>query len=340
MNKFAYLIHPLEVQDLYKEFPLSKKISKIFIEELSTRIFPFKVFQINKIQTSKGEVEGYFILLPFTTKKILELPQEKLLKKLLKACKMAEDLGANMIGLGGMLSNIENIDSILSKKCSIPITTGYTCRVVTVIDGVRKETKKLKKEFKDCEILVIGQNSSISDKIIKYIASEARYLTWVSNNKEKSEVLFNQILQETGTVIHISKELDSAIKRADILFITDSMNSKCLEFVKEGAFICNLSGDRSIIIELKKTREDLFFVDDAILTFPGFHRWNASITETIILTLEEAWECFSLERKLEIEKMNKIKQWIKENNIQLTEVCNLDGNDGNFYYENANFLDN
>ena len=334
MNKFAFLIHPIEVQDFYKRFPLLKKAPSILVENLATTISPFKLSQIKGIQTPKGEIEGYFIFVPFTTRKIFELSEERVLKKLLKACKIAQGLEVNIIGLGGFTSTIGNEGVILSENFSIPITTGYTYSVVTAIDGIKKVVQGLGKEFKECEILVVGENTSISHVVVRYLAREAKYLTLASKNKEKSEVLFEEILQQTGTVIHISQDIDSAMKRGDILFITDTIDNSHLKSIKKEAFICDLSNDKKVTIELKKSRQDLFFVDGGILTLPtavelgedleiSSNRCSPSLVETILLTLEERWECFSLGKKLELEKMDRIKKLAEENNIQLTGVSSL-----------------
>lgn len=348
MNKFAFLIHPIEVQDFYKRFPLLKKIPSILVEDLATIISPFQLSQIKGIQTPKGEIEGYLIFVPLTTRKIFELSEEKVLKKVLKACKIAQKLEVKIIGLGGFTSIIGNAGVILSEHFSIPITTGYTYSAVTAIDGIRKVVQESGKEFKECEILVAGENIPTSHVVVRYLAREAKYLTLISKDKEKSETLFEEILEQTGTVIHISQDIDSAMKRGDILFITDTIEKRHLKSIKKGAFICDLSNDKNVTLELKKSRQDLFFVDGGILTLPkrmelgenfeiSSNKCSSSLAETILLTLEQRWECFSLGEKLELEKMDRIKKLAEKNNIQLTGVSSLYKE---IFFEKGNPLDN
>lgn len=45
-----------------------------------------------------------FIGVPLTSRQILTLPVNKVLKKIIKACKLAEELGVKIVGLGAFTS--------------------------------------------------------------------------------------------------------------------------------------------------------------------------------------------------------------------------------------------
>ena len=78
---------------------------------------PVKAAHITGIKSKTGkEIEGFFIGLPLTAKQILTLPLEKVLKKIIKACKLAEDLGAGLSAWVPLLLWLEIRVSVLPEK--------------------------------------------------------------------------------------------------------------------------------------------------------------------------------------------------------------------------------
>jgi predicted amino acid dehydrogenase len=335
MNKFAFIIHPIEIQDFYKKFPILENTPDFMVKSIGKLLLPFKISEIKGISSSRGELQGYLIAIPLTLKQMLELPEEQIVKKIIKAGKLAQKLGADIIGMESYTSIIGNARASISENLSIPITTGRTYSISSAIGGIKKATEIMDKDFKECDLTIIGINEAIGSVIARYLAKEAKYLTLVSENRNLLEDLSQRILTETGTAIHITDNTQSAVKRGDIIVIaanTDDLDIN-IEIIKKGAIICDLSRPRIVTKELEKKRQDVFFIDGGIVKLPfnvdfgfdfGFspNTCSAALGETILLSLEKNFECLSLGEDIEIEKIDSINKMAQDNNFNITGVKN------------------
>lgn len=333
MNKFAFIIHPIEIHDFYKRFPILEKTPDFLIKSIGKLLLPFKISEIKGISTSRGELQGYLIALPLTLKQMVELPEEQIIKKIIKAGKMAQKLGAEIIGLEAYTSIIGKASVSIAENLSIPITTGRTYSIFSAIGGIKKATESVDKDFKECDITIIGISEAIGSVIARYLAKEAKYLTIVSENRILLEDLSQKILAETGTAIHITDNKESAIKRGDIIVIASNTENISInpEIIKKGAIICDLSRPRIVTKELEKKRQDVFLIDGGIIKLPysidfgfdfGFspNNCSAALAETILLTIEKKFECFSLGEEIVMEKIDTINKMAQDNSFSITGI--------------------
>jgi predicted amino acid dehydrogenase len=126
VEKFAFIIHPLDAKrDIARKFPIAKLFPEKTIEWAMKHKDPFVVSHITGIRSATGaEAEGWFIGCPLTPRQLLELPIDFVWSKLIKAGKMAEELGAGIIGLGAFTSVVGDGGITISKNLDIAVTTG------------------------------------------------------------------------------------------------------------------------------------------------------------------------------------------------------------------------
>jgi fatty aldehyde-generating acyl-ACP reductase len=337
MDKFAFVIHPLDISDFYRKFPFLEKTPNTLIEGIFKTLPPFKVSEIKGIKTPKGEVEGYFIAVPLTAKQMVSLPEEVVTRKIIKAGHLAQKLGANILGLGAFTSVVGDAGVTISQNIDIPVTTGNTYTVLTAIEGVKKAASMLGKDFKESEIVVVGANGSIGNVCARYLAREAKYLTLVSRNKDKLNQLADKIYSETGTAVHTTENINSALKKGDIIITVTSSVDTIIEprYLKKGAIVCDVSRPRDVSKEVAKMRKDVLIIDGGIVKLPGEVDFGfdfgfpentsyACMAETILLSLEKRWENFSLGREMELEKIDQIKKMAEENHFTLAGFRSFD----------------
>lgn len=336
MNKFAFIIHPIEIQDFYKRFPLLEKTPDFMVETMGKLLQPFKISEIKGISTSRVELQGFLIAIPITLEQMLKLTEEQITKKLIKAGNLAQKLGADIIGIDTYTS-LRNISVAVIENLSVPITTGRTYTTLSAVEGIKNAIKLFKnKDFKECELTIIGINETIGSELGRYLAKEAKYLTLVSQNRELLESISQRILTETGTAIHITDNMQSAIKRGDIIIIAANTEDIIIhpEHIKKGAIICDLSRPRFVKKELEKKRQDVLFVDSGIIKLPGNvdfgfdfgflpNTCNAALAETILLSLEKRLENFSLGDEIEIEKIHIIDKMAQDYKFNIVGISSF-----------------
>lgn len=93
MEKFAFMIHPIELSDIYRKLKFMEKLPESAVEGIIKRFPPMKISHITGVRSEHSEAEGYFVACPLTTKQMIELPEEYVMDKIIKTGKLAEKMG-------------------------------------------------------------------------------------------------------------------------------------------------------------------------------------------------------------------------------------------------------
>ena len=336
MNKFAFIIHPIEIEDFHKAMPILKNIPTFLISTMGKYINPIKISEIKGVDTPEEKIKGYLIGVPFTLRQMEELPIDYILNKYIKAGELAKKLGVNIIGLEPSSSKIaEHIDTI-AQRLSISITTGRIFSLLSVLCGIKMAAESLGKDFKECDLSIIGIDNRKGEVLAKLIAREIKYLTLVSTNKSNLESIKQDILVETGTAVHITENLGKVIKNGDIIVITSNQEYKNIniEEVKNNAIICDLSRPRIITKEIEDRRHDILFIDDGLIKLPfkidlGFdfgystNMYSPALAETILFTMEEKLTSYSGGGTINMDMINTINDIAKSNGLTVGGVTNF-----------------
>lgn len=104
MGNFGFIIHPLCISDFSRKFPLAQKLPEKLVKKIMEKMPPVKVSRITGIKSENGSAEGCFVAVPLLPELMLGLPTELVLDKILKACRRARDMGAQIVGLGAFTS--------------------------------------------------------------------------------------------------------------------------------------------------------------------------------------------------------------------------------------------
>jgi predicted amino acid dehydrogenase len=108
VDTFAFIIHPIDPKrDVSRKYPfLGRHLTERQIDFFSTFFPPVYISEINGI-TSRAtgkEVRGWFVACPYTPRRMLELPERAVYRKIIQTGHLAEKLGAQILGLGAFTS--------------------------------------------------------------------------------------------------------------------------------------------------------------------------------------------------------------------------------------------
>src|SRR4030042_6350729 len=108
MDSFAFIIHPIAPKrDVVRKFPLlGRVLTERQIDFFSTFFPPIYISEIEGItsEASGKVIKGWFIACPYTPRRMMELPERTVYRKIIQAGRMAERLGAKILGLGAFPS--------------------------------------------------------------------------------------------------------------------------------------------------------------------------------------------------------------------------------------------
>ena len=171
MGTFAFIIHPIDVSDVARKFPVSRYIPSGLVERAISHLKPFKVSEINGVRSRYGTANGYFVTCPLTPRMMMSMPEDKVMAKIIDSAKLAQDLGAKVVGLGAFTSVVGDAGVTISKNVDIAVTTGNSYTVYTAIEATLKAAELMEIDMDDANVLVLGATGSIG-RVLSLILSD------------------------------------------------------------------------------------------------------------------------------------------------------------------------
>jgi len=330
MNRFAFIIHPIELADIYRKYPLLAKLPGNLVEKTFKYLPSMKVSHIEGVKSSLDEVEGFFVACPLTTRQLLTLPEEVSLKKIIESVKVAEKLGAQVVGLGAMTSVVGDAGITIAKNSNIPVTTGNSYTVASAVEATLNAASLMDIDITGASVAVLGATGAVGSVVARLMARKCRYLVLLARNNVKLTKLARTIMYENGIAVEISGGSREVLRKADIVIsVTSSMDTVINpEDLKPGAVVCDVARPRDVSLAVQKQRKDVLVIEGGVIKVPGPINFNfnfgfppglayACMAETMILALESRWECFSLGRDLSLEGVEEIKNLAQKHNFRL-----------------------
>src|SRR6266536_1473127 len=142
MDTCAFIIHPIDPKrDVGRKFPfLGRMLTERQIDFFSTFFPPVYISEIEGItsEATGKQVKGWFIACPYTPRRMLELPERTVYRKIIQTGKLAEKLGADILGLGAFTSVVGDAGITIAKALDVPVTTGDSFTVSMAVDAIRE----------------------------------------------------------------------------------------------------------------------------------------------------------------------------------------------------------
>lgn len=332
MNKFAFIIHPLSIQDVTKKYRMADKIPPKLVARLLKRRRPFAVSEITGIKSSTGaEAMGWFIAVPLLPWQILELEEDYVVEKIVKACRVGEKLGAKIIGLGAFTALVGDGGKKIARRSNIAVTTGNTYTIATAMEGTLKAAEIMDIKLSEAKLAVVGATGSIGLICASMLAPKVSSTILIGRNKERLEKVVNKVKERSPGCEVISSTDVTDISQADLVITVTSAIDVIIypEYIKSGAVVCDVARPRDVSPRVAEARNDVLVIDGGIVEIPGDVQFNfdfglppkmaeACMAETMILALEGRYEDFTLGKDLEIEKVYEIDSLAKKHGFKLS----------------------
>ncbi|MCK4777823.1 MAG: shikimate dehydrogenase, partial [Actinomycetia bacterium] len=193
-GKYAFFIHPMDIEDVVKKYKIAKKVSPKVVASILKRRRPFVLSNIIGLKSLTGvSAGGSFIAVPLLPWQFNELDEDYLLKKIGKACKVAEKSGAKIVGLGAYTAIPGNGGEKLAKMVDVAVTTGNTYTVVIAIEGVLKAVDLMEIPVSDSTLAILGATGSIGSACLVYLAPFFKRTIALSRSPDKLKKLKNKV---------------------------------------------------------------------------------------------------------------------------------------------------
>lgn len=333
MEKFAFIIHPLDARrDVAKKggiYSVAKILPEPAVEWGMRFKSPMVMSHITGIQSPTGaEAEGWFIGCPLTPRQMLSLPQEFVYKRLVQCGKLAESLGAGIIGLGAFTSIVGDGGITISKQLDIAVTTGNSYTTATAVEGGLDAARRMGINLKRAKVAVVGATGSIGKTCAQMLAPQCAEIALIGRDLTRLEAAGKEL---SGACVRLYDDVHLGLRDADLILTVTSARDAVIEpeDLKPGCVVCDVARPRDVSVRVAKERDDVLVIEGGVVAVPGpnadFHfqfgfppkTAYACMSETIMLALDSRYESFTLGKEVSIAQADETARLAKKHGFQL-----------------------
>ncbi len=332
MNTFAFMIHPIEPQkDVARKFPLLGKLPPGVIDYFSSYFPPVRLSHVSGVRsvTTGAEIEGWLVACPMTPKRLLEVSLSSAYRKLVQTGRLAERLGARILGLGAFTSVVGDAGITVSRQLAIPVTTGNSYTVALAVQAALEAARRVDLDPERCTAAIVGAYGSTGQACAHLLARAVPRLLLIGRQMDRLEEVQQQVTALGGRA---EVDLDlGALREADIVLTVTSSVQPIIEpeHLRSGAVVCDVARPRNVSRRVAERRDDVLVIEGGVVDVPGNVDFGfdfgfppgkayACMAETMILALEGRFECFSLGREITSDKVDEISRLAARHGFRLS----------------------
>lgn len=342
LNRFAFVIHPLSTKMIFRHrlFRWARFLPERLVERVAAYIPPLYISRITGIESpaTGQKVEGILFSLGGTPRELMRHDPAFVYRRLIRASRMSERLGARLMGLGAFTSVVGDAGITVAQKADIAITSGNSLTVAATLETAKQAVVKMGGRLEDAHegnVMVIGATGSIGSVCSRLLAQAVPSITLVAPRPEKLIDLKRTIEAETpGAQVTISTTADDYVGRADLIVTTTTaLNTRIIDIVKckPGAVICDIARPPDITAAEAALRPDVLVIESGEILLPGKPDYGydiglppgvayACLAETALLAMEGRFEDYTLGRNIEIDRVKEIYRLYKKHGLQLSGI--------------------
>lgn len=351
IRRFAFVVHPLSQEYIKKGFPLPKATPKVVmdkVEQIAAHAPPMVYCKMSNIISPTGaEAEGWLISVGGTPKEMLARNPEFTYRRLLAACKMAENMGAQIIGLGAFTKVVGDAGVTVARRADIPVTTGNSYSASGALwaaaDAMRRMglVKKPAKGSKrvPAKTMVVGASGSIGSVSARLMAMAFDEVVLAGRTQKKLDALRESILEETPDAkVTATTDYEKYLGTMDMIVTsTSGAGKKILDItkVKPGCVITDVARPLDLPPEEVAKRPDVLVIESGEIELPTQCKMKdiglppnviyACLAETIVLALEGRFEVFTIGRDTEWQKVKEIYKLGLKHGMKLAAISGVNG---------------
>jgi len=334
LDTFAFIIHPIDPKrDVSRKYPfLGRILNERQIDFFSTFFPPVYISEIEGItsQATGKEVKGWFIACPYTPRRMMELPERTVYRKIIETGHAAERLGAQILGLGAFTSVVGDAGVTIARALELPVTTGDSYTVAIAVQAIREAARVMDISLRDATAAVVGATGSIGRVCAELLAEDVAELILVGRREDALEELRSSLQGKARAVLRTSTRMDDIAEAQLILTVTSAVHEVIHPgHLRPGSVVCDVARPRDVSAMVAAVRNDILVIDGGMVDVPGpvdFHfnfgfppgKAYACMAETITLALEGRFEDYTLGKDLSRQRVDEIATLAAKHGFRLS----------------------
>ena len=341
LDTFAFIIHPIDPKrDVSRKFPLlGRFLTERQIDFFSTFFPPVYISEINGITSlaTGKQVKGWFIACPYTPRRMLELPERTVYRKIIETGHSAEKLGAQILGLGAFTSVVGDAGVTIAKALDIPVTTGDSYTVAIAVQAIHEAARIMDIPLRQATAAVVGATGSIGSVCAELLADDVAELILIGRREEALSALRERLQGCSKAILRTSTRVDDIARASLILTVTNAIHEVIHpEQLQPGSVVCDVARPRDVSAMVAATRDDILVIDGGMVDVPGsvdFHfnfgfppgKAYACMAETITLALEGRFEDYTLGKVITRQRVDEIAALAAKHGFRLSGFRSFEG---------------
>ncbi|MGQ9547133.1 MAG: serine carboxypeptidase [Roseiflexus sp.] len=342
--RFAFVIHPLSPKYIanHPRFRFTRYLPERLVERVAAHFPPMYISKIRGIrsQASGEEIEGLLFTLGATPRELMRHDTSFTYRRLIKCARMAERMGAKIMGLGAFTSVVGDAGITVAQKSDIGITSGNSLTVAATLEAAKQAVVKMgATDLTRGKAMVVGATGSIGSVCARLLAQAIGDVVLVAPRVERLLALKKQIEAETpGARVTATTSADAYLAECDLIVTTTSALSGRVinvDKLKPGAVVCDVARPPDVKKEDAARRPDVLIIESGEILLPGEPDFGfdiglppgtayACLSETALLTMEHMYGDYTLGRNIEIEKVKEMYRLMKKHGLRLAGLRSFD----------------
>jgi predicted amino acid dehydrogenase len=268
-------------------------------------------------------------------------------RRLLHAAKIAEKMGAQIMGLGAFTKVVGDAGITVARRSRLPITTGNSYSASGALWAATDAMRRMglvginpANGKVAAKSMVIGASGSIGSVSARLLAMSFEEVVIAGRDMRKLEELKKSILKDTPDAnVVCSIDYDELLADMDMIVTSTSGAGKSIlniTRVKPGCVITDVARPLDLPAKDVAKRPDVLVIESGEIELPTEVRGMKSIglppnviyaclAETIVLALEGRFEVFTVGRDTEWEKVKEIYKLGRKHGMKLAAISGVNG---------------
>src|SRR3989338_2680124 len=269
---FAFIAHPLVLEDLSRQYPNLNGIKSNVLKMISRYLWPVLGSEITGAYDKSGkEITGIVLFCPMSTR-LLILRRSNARRKILRIVKIAEKLQVKIIGLGAYIPIVMHDGKLLAKHTSLDVTTGTSFSAVIACTNALRLAEKCQLIPEKVTVAIIGAGGSVGtictrlmmDHFNKFILIDKRHESLYSFLKS------DYLKDVSGKIMCLSNRIKD-VRNADVVIVTTNTPGIILrsEHLSPGTIIVDAAQPRNVSAKVPIARKDVLVAESGVAVVPG-----------------------------------------------------------------------
>ncbi|MCL4262977.1 MAG: shikimate dehydrogenase [Anaerolineae bacterium] len=320
-DSFAFIIHPIDPKrDVSRKFPTLGKLPAWLIDYLSLFFPPVYISEIKGVRSvADGRTaQGWFVACPLTPKRMMSLPPGVVYKKIIQTGRLAEKLGARILGLGAFTSVVGDGGVTIARHLQIPVTTGDSYTIAQAIHAIQRAAVIMDVPLPDSTVAIVGATGAIGAVCAEVLACETKSLLLIGRRMDKLSEVANRARVAGETQVTITDDINQLTEAHFIITVTSAVEA-IIEphHLRRGAIVCDVARPRDVSRQVAEQRPDVLVIEGGMVKVPGAVDFGfnfgfppkmayACMAETMALTLDQRYESYTLGKDISLSQVTTI----------------------------------